>query len=190
MWILVTYSHTVYSHKILEAGSRRVCLSVCLSLSLSHHTHTHTHAGTGARAHTHVSPSVLQISKYISWNKTMMMWWYPANFEWWQTFSSLVLLSFVQNISGSWAWYYRPSNQPHVGERGGEWGKQVGSMNEESQVRGCYWAIQRSWFARVNALCNLSRKKSRDKNPVVVSCKAGTIMKCSGYFGEPASHIL
>ena len=23
-----------------------------------------------------------------------------------------------------------------------------------------YWAIQRSWFARVNALCNLSRKKS------------------------------
>ena len=24
-----------------------------------------------------------------------------------------------------------------VGERGGEWGKQVGSMNEESQVRGC-----------------------------------------------------
>ena len=35
-------------------------------------------------------------------------------------------------------------------------------MNEESQVRGCYWAIQRSWFARVNALCNLSRKKSRE----------------------------
>ena len=27
---------------------------------------------------------------------------------------------------------------------------------------GCYWAIQRSWFARVNALCNLSRKKSRE----------------------------
>ena len=25
-----------------------------------------------------------------------------------------------------------------AGERGGEWGKQVGSMNEESQVRGCY----------------------------------------------------
>ena len=25
-----------------------------------------------------------------------------------------------------------------------------------------YWAIQRSWFARVNALCNLSRKKSRE----------------------------
>ena len=23
----------------------------------------------------------------------------------------------------------------------------------------CYWAIQRSWFAGVNALCNLSRKK-------------------------------
>ena len=23
------------------------------------------------------------------------------------------------------------------------------------------WAIQRSWFSRVNALCNLSRKKSR-----------------------------
>ena len=25
-----------------------------------------------------------------------------------------------------------------------------------------YWAIQRSWFARVNALCNLSQKKSRE----------------------------
>ena len=24
------------------------------------------------------------------------------------------------------------------------------------------WAIQRSWFARVNAFCNLSRKKSRE----------------------------
>ena len=32
--------------------------------------------------------------------------------------------------------------------------------------RGCgegeYWAIQRSRFARMNALCNLSRKKSRE----------------------------
>ena len=26
----------------------------------------------------------------------------------------------------------------YIGERGGEWGKQVGSINEESQVRGCY----------------------------------------------------
>ena len=26
----------------------------------------------------------------------------------------------------------------NVGEQGGEWGKQVGSMNEESQVSGCY----------------------------------------------------
>ena len=25
-----------------------------------------------------------------------------------------------------------------------------------------YWAIQRSWFARVNALCNLSRKRLRE----------------------------
>ena len=25
-----------------------------------------------------------------------------------------------------------------------------------------YWAIQRSWFARVNALCNLLRKKSQE----------------------------
>ena len=25
-----------------------------------------------------------------------------------------------------------------------------------------YWAIQRTWFARVNALCNLSAKKSRE----------------------------
>ena len=29
-------------------------------------------------------------------------------------------------------------NVHHIGERGGEWGKQVGSMDEESQVRGCY----------------------------------------------------
>ena len=26
----------------------------------------------------------------------------------------------------------------------------------------CYWAVQWSWFARVNAFCNLSRKKSRE----------------------------
>ena len=25
-----------------------------------------------------------------------------------------------------------------------------------------YWPIRRSWFARVNALCNLSRKRSRE----------------------------
>ena len=25
-----------------------------------------------------------------------------------------------------------------------------------------YWAIQQRWFARVSALCNLSRKKSRE----------------------------
>ena len=25
-----------------------------------------------------------------------------------------------------------------------------------------YWAIQQSWFARVNALCNLLHKKSRE----------------------------
>ena len=25
-----------------------------------------------------------------------------------------------------------------------------------------YWAIQQSWFARVNALCNLSQKKSQE----------------------------
>ena len=29
-------------------------------------------------------------------------------------------------------------------------------------LASCYWAIQRSWFAQVNALCNLSRKKSRE----------------------------
>ena len=27
-----------------------------------------------------------------------------------------------------------------------------------------YWAIQRIWFARVNALCNLSRKKSGERS--------------------------
>ena len=34
-----------------------------------------------------------------------------------------------------------------------------------------YWAIQRSWFARVNALRNLSRKKSRK----VVAVTSGQI---------------
>ena len=29
-------------------------------------------------------------------------------------------------------------------------------------MTGGYWAVQWSWFARVNALCNLSRKKSRE----------------------------
>ena len=30
-----------------------------------------------------------------------------------------------------------------------------------------YWAIQRSWFARVNALCNLSRERSqRTSGPI------------------------
>jgi len=32
--------------------------------------------------------------------------------------------------------------------------------NEDGVIT--YWAIRRSWFARVNALCNLSRKKSRE----------------------------
>ena len=36
--------------------------------------------------------------------------------------------------------------------------RQAGRQTE----RLIYWAIQRSWFARVNALCNLSRKKSRE----------------------------
>ena len=31
-----------------------------------------------------------------------------------------------------------------------------------SLERSVHWAIQQSWFARVNALCNLSRKKSRE----------------------------
>ena len=35
-------------------------------------------------------------------------------------------------------------------------------ISVHSVLRQCYWAIQRSWFARVNALCNLSRKKSRE----------------------------
>ena len=35
-------------------------------------------------------------------------------------------------------WIVRENFIPGVGERGGEWGKQVGSMNEESQVSGCY----------------------------------------------------
>ena len=31
----------------------------------------------------------------------------------------------------------------------------------------CYWAIQRSWFARVNALCNISHKRSqRTSGPI------------------------
>ena len=37
-----------------------------------------------------------------------------------------------------------------VGERGGKWGKQVGSMNEESQVRGCY---------NITFICTPTRKQ-------------------------------
>ena len=33
-----------------------------------------------------------------------------------------------------------------------------------------YWAIQRSWFARVNALCNLSRKKSQRTSGPISRC--------------------
>ena len=33
---------------------------------------------------------------------------------------------------------------------------------ESIALNNCYWAVQWSWFARVNALCNLSRKKSRE----------------------------
>ena len=40
-----------------------------------------------------------------------------------------------------------------------DWKKQQNNNNNSSHF---YWAIQRSWFARVNALCNLSRKKSRE----------------------------
>ena len=37
----------------------------------------------------------------------------------------------------------------------------LGTSWDQSRSMVLYWAIQRSWFARVNALCNLSRKKSR-----------------------------
>ena len=30
------------------------------------------------------------------------------------------------------------------------------------KLNRCYWAVQWSWFAQVNALCNLLRKKSRE----------------------------
>ena len=33
---------------------------------------------------------------------------------------------------------------------------------EKKRFGGSYWAVQWSWFARVNALCNLSCKKSRE----------------------------
>ena len=42
--------------------------------------------------------------------------------------------------------------------------KEEGSITTDRSGEGgrLYWAIQQSWFARVNALCNLSRKKSRE----------------------------
>ena len=41
---------------------------------------------------------------------------------------------------------------------------QRSSMSFSSSLVGtqCYWAVQWSWFARVNAPCNISRKKSRE----------------------------
>ena len=38
----------------------------------------------------------------------------------------------------------------------------IGEAASDVSVHERYWAIQRSWFARVNALCNLSCKKSRE----------------------------
>ena len=38
----------------------------------------------------------------------------------------------------------------------------IGSQQRCRDEARVYWAIQRNWFARVNALCNLSRKKSRE----------------------------
>ena len=36
------------------------------------------------------------------------------------------------------------------------------SWEEKGSTAGVCWAVQWSWFARVNALCNLSLKKSRE----------------------------
>ena len=43
-----------------------------------------------------------------------------------------------------------------------EGGKCESQEQREDKSNPTYWAIQRSWFARVNALCNLSHKKSRE----------------------------
>ena len=34
-------------------------------------------------------------------------------------------------------------------------------IDREIEIISLYWVVQRSWFARVNALCNLSHKKSQ-----------------------------
>ena len=66
---------------------------------------------TGGR---HDDPSLIQQENR---NVIRLIWWH--------------LLSHHQR------WMYAVS-VTYVGEQGGEWGKQVGSMNEESQVRGYY----------------------------------------------------
>ena len=43
-----------------------------------------------------------------------------------------------------------------------KWYIETSQSLEPVQYIAIYWVIQRSWFARVNALCNLSRKKSRE----------------------------
>ena len=66
------------------------------------------------------------------------------------------------------------SNQPSTRTNARNWVALTGFFSlflqsGTDQFKGClhykpvalYWAIQRSWFTRVNALCNLSRKKSR-----------------------------
>jgi len=60
--------------------------------------------------------------------------------------SSSTLSQFLQTaplyclLFGVWLFYFQSCSQlpDFVGERGGEWGKPVGSMNEKSQVSGCY----------------------------------------------------
>ena len=46
----------------------------------------------------------------------------------------------------------------------GVWGNSCSQYKLYSYTKICftYWAIQWSWFARVNVLCNLSRKKLRE----------------------------
>ena len=53
----------------------------------------------------------------------------------------VIVVVIAQNLVGVWLFYFQSCSQApgFVGQQGwGVWGKQVGSMNEKSQTRGCY----------------------------------------------------
>ena len=96
----------------------------------------------------------------------------------------MLLTSLVYNSLWLWVWLSMTlrSNQltcPDIDQSWSEWKGSLFSLralslnlmescfcleisSQNNTVLQLYWAIQQSWFARVNTLCNLLRKTSRE----------------------------